>query len=295
MKINYLTIATEDMPSVRYRMKMPGEYIGDYEITSEPVDADIYVFSKPYTKDVKQLRYIADMAMARPYVYDICDDMFLKGGAVAEFHREMIIGAGAVTVTSSVMKNRVNEETGVNAVIIEDPVEFERGEIKSISDPKVMWFGTPVNLKTIDFKDFPYELEVVTTDRADVRRFLDSVNYDVKFTEWSIDAMKEAFKRNNIVIVPSTTEKFMQAKSANRVANAIYAGLSVVASPIPAYEQFSEYITLEWDVSAMRVKQVTTEAQDYVDSKFNISVIGEKWKTLFDSILGVDEESLMAG
>lgn len=206
----------------------------------------------------------------------------------------MIGLAQAVTVPTQAMYERVLAETDVKATIISDPVEFPEGEIKDISEPKVMWFGMHTNLITINFKDFPYPLEVVTLDRDDIRQFLETRPFEITFTEWSLENLKDAFDRNNICIVPSTRELKRQCKSPNRVAEAIRSGLSVVASPLPSYQQFD--ITLEWDVreGLKDIKKTTPELQKYVRDNFDIAVIGEQWNKLFTRVLSQSDLTLAA-
>jgi len=300
MKINYVTLADERLPAYRYRMKMIGEYLGDYEITKVPVEADIYVFSKPYHENEDLLSGYLNIARRKKFVFDLCDDVFVRGGPVPEYTRRMVNIAQAVTVPTWKMADRVKEETGIDAVVISDPCEFPERPIKDISDPKIMWFGTSTNLITLNFMEFPYSVEVVTVDRPDIREWLNALPYETRFTEWSHKNMEEAFERNNIVIIPSTLSKKRQVKSVNRVAESIRSGLSVVAAPLPSYLQFDKYISMDWDIreGLKNIKQTTPEAQKYVSDNFDISVIGEKWKKLFSKLnstsdVGVD--SLMVG
>jgi hypothetical protein len=306
LKINYVTIVNEGIPAFRYRMSRIGDYLDcEWEASTVPVKSDIYVFSKPYFKSDKLFEKHLEMASRLRFVFDICDDLFIRSQSLSDYTKAMIEMAEAVTVPTQAMYERVLAETDIKAEIISDPYEFPERPIKDISEPKVMWFGMHTSLRSINFESFPYPLEVVTLDGDDVRKYLDSRPYEIKFTEWSLDNLSEAFERNNICIVPSTLELKNQCKSPNRVIEAIRSGLSVVASPIPSYKQFD--IALEWDVrkGLKDVKQTTPELQKYVRDNFDISVIGEQWNKLFtrvsqsrkksSSISDVETKSSMAG
>lgn len=290
MKLNYVTLSDNTMPAYRYRMYIPGEYLGDYAITDSPVDADIHIYSKPYHQNEMLLSQHLQLAAGRTIVLDICDDIFTRKGPVPSYMRQLASMAEAVVVPTELMKERVKQETGRDAVIISDPCEFPEKPIKDISEPKVMWFGTFTNLFTLKDVDLEYPLEVVSARRA----YKACQEIGAKFTEWSLDNMKDAFERNNIVIIPSVNERRL-VKSPNRVFESIRSGLSVVAAPIPSYQQFD--ITLDWDMNRgiKNIKKTTPELQKYVRDNFDISVIGEQWRTLFDSILGVEQESLKTG
>jgi len=269
---------------------MPGEYLGDYEITGLPVEADIHIYSKPYHQNEMLLSMHLQLAAERTIVLDICDDIFIRKGPVPSYMRQLASMAKAVVVPTELMRERVKEETGREAVIISDPCEFPEKPIKDISEPKVMWFGTFPNLFTLKDVNLEYPLEVVSARRA----YRPCQEIGAKFTEWSMDNMKDAFDRNNIVIIPSVNERRL-VKSSNRVIESIRSGLSVAAAPIPSYQQFD--ITLDWDMNRgiKNIKKTTPELQKYVRDNFDISVVGEQWRTLFDSISGVEQESLMTG
>lgn len=300
MRVNYVTLSDERMPAYRYRMKIPGEYIGNYIITPRPVEADIHFFSKPYFSDPVLLTAYLKMASRTKFVLDICDDIFKRESAVPEYMKKMAYWAAAITVPTEVMRQRVKEETGRDAIIIEDPCEFEERPIKDISDPKVMWFGTPQNACTFSNVHLDFPIEIVSTKKEEFDRYIQ--NYT--FVEWSLEAMKDAFSRNNIVVIPSRKERNnaqnWMGKSPNRVIESIRNGLSVVAAPVPSYKQFD--ITLDWDIARglKNIKQTTPEMQRYVDDNFSKSAIGEQWKQLFrkvlsDSILDAGQDSLMTG
>lgn len=287
MRLNYVTLCDERMPAYRYRMKLPGEYIGNYSITKRPEEADIHIFSKPYHSRPDLLALSLKSASKLPFVLDICDDVFKRDSLVPAYMVRMALMAQAVTVPTKGLQDRVRTETGVEAVVISDPCEFPRRGIKDISEPKIMWFGNGTNLKTLSGIDHT-DLEVDVICSESVKKYIDVVE-NFTFYEWSLDGMKKAFDRNNIVIIPSIKERTnnhnWMMKSPNRVFESIRSGLSVVAAPIPEYKQFD--ISLDWDIKEAlnNIKKTTTELQDYVDSKFDISVIGEQWKLLFKQVI----------
>jgi hypothetical protein len=307
IRVNYVTLCDERMAAYRYRMAIPGRYIGDYVISTQPVEADIYVYSKPYHDNKEILTHSLKTASGLNFVLDICDDVFRRRSIVPEYMLRMAKQAAVVTVPTKAMAEIVSRETSIDPVIISDPCEFPERPIKDISNPKVMWFGNGTNFDALKYYvGIDYPVEIVCVDNESIRINRKLLKFDHTFTEWSLENMRKAFDRNNIVIIPTLKKNNKnhnyRAKSPNRAFESIRNGLSVVASPLPSYKQFDEYITLDTDIQRglKNVKQLTPEAQEYVHDNFDISVIGEQWKQLFkktisSSTLDVVQDSLMVG
>lgn len=264
MRVNYVTLAEDSMASRRYRMELIGKYLGDYVVTEFPVKADIHVLTKPFITNPLLLDTYLTRARTLDFVFDISDPRF------TDYVKEMIGMAVAVTVPTVKMAELVKEETGVIATVIQDTYEFEERPIKDISEPKVMWFGHHSNLKYLNVR---YPVEVITTEGV-----LDKVDKNYTIIPWSINNMLEAFDRNNIVVIPTEYDW----KSPNRVIESIRQGMTVVASPIDSYKEFD--INFSKDMGLDNLKQTTPELQKYVSDNFNIQVIGEKWKQLFEKV-----------
>ena len=288
------------MPAYRYRMKLPGEYLksigNSYEITDLPIEADLHIYCKPYHQNEELLEATMQLASKRRIILDICDDVFKRTGPVPQYMRNMAKMAEAITVSTEYLQQTVMNETGCEAVVISDPCEFPQKQIKDISEPKIMWFGTFTNIIALRDMDLNYPLEILCSRKG----YKAAKEIGAKFTEWSMEAMHDAFDRNNIVIIPSLDKYLQQAKSPNRVFESIRSGLSVVAAPLESYKQFD--ITLDWDMNngLKSIKQTTPELQKYVDDNFNISVIGEQWnqlfqKTIYGSTLDAEQKSLKTG
>jgi hypothetical protein len=296
MQVNYVTACKETMPAYRYRMRIPGKQMDAYGISHYPVTADIHVFSKPYISDPTTLMAMMNMSQGIDYVFDLCDDIFRRE-YVGNYLRYMISNAKAVTCSTEGMKDIIFEETGVTAHVISDPTEFEEKPIKDISTPRVMWFGSATNFDILKYVHCPYPVEIVSDISVKDRLKSGAVSFDWTFTEWSLDAMKSAFMRNNIAIIPTFNDKNENhnytTKSPNRVFEAIRNGLSVVAAPIPEYQKFKDFITLDWDMEngLKNIRQITPEAQKYVRDNHSPEVIGNQWKQLFRSLLETSEST----
>ena len=85
-----------------------------------------------------------------------------------------------------------------------------------------------------------------------------------------------------MVIIPTGVSA---AKSGNRLIEAVRAGKFVVAEPLPAYEEFAEWMWVgdlregvEWALGNEKecLKRVR-KAQKYVQKHYSMEVIGPKW------------------
>ena len=279
MRINYVTSVNDRMASFRYRMRIPSES-DKYEsvFSVSPVDADIHFFSKGFNSE--------EVEMARQcnkVVYDICDDWFLHKDRNL-IAREFIDIADAVTCPTKEMARRVLEETGVTAIVIGDPYEFELSPVKPVSSIKVMWFGHESNINTLDISNYNFPIEIVTNTRERTIR-------NIRFTPWSISNLRHAFKRNNVVIIPSLNDNKNLVKSPNRVIESLISGMHVVAAPLPSYIEFRNFINIDVDMNeGIKTgfdKNRTLAGQKYASKNYSADSIGEKWKKLFMTVSGL--------
>lgn len=265
------------MASTRYRVLLPAMYLQSrgHEITK---DAPLIVFSKSGVE-----REVLDRYPKK--VYDICDDNFncpKRGPEYRGYARE----SDAVTVNSDVMRFVVHKQTGVSATVIPDPYEHE--EWKPSWGDGLLWFGHWTNVK--DLERSGTEATIITNPDAipgdsQTLKYLDGK----RCIPWSPKAMNEALVSHALVVIPTGRS---MAKSANRLIESVRAGKFVVAEPLPAYEEFAEWMwvgEMKEGVSwALAHKSECLErvkaCQDYIRHKFSPETIGEKWLKLLSSI-----------
>lgn len=269
-------MADDRLASYRYRMQIPSRNIGYESVFSKtPVNADIHFFSKAFNPE--------ELIMAEScsrVVYDLCDDWFIQNGREKRA-RDFCELADAVTCPTSQMADRIFTETGIKATVIGDPCEFTELPPKDQDELNVLWFGHSTNLNAVEFGRYKCNLEIVTSIRP-------KVFGNIKFTKWSMENMRLAFERNNVVIIPSKDHPSNYVKSPNRLVESLRSGLYVIASPLPSYREFNEYAELVLDIpSALekrRDKNRVFNGQQYIRENYSPNVIGEKWNRLFSEI-----------
>ncbi len=139
-------------------------------------------------------------------------------------------------------------------------------------------------LRESEFADF--ELRVVTSSSdADAR--------------WSMDTILGELEAADIAVLPVRTIRITEkAKSANRVTQAMAAGLPVIASDIPAYREAIEngwngYICVDQEAWRLALRSMRDKAERqrmaqnayaYAVEAASIEVIGPLWETFFSNI-----------
>jgi hypothetical protein len=241
MKINYISPMDETFASFRYRMQIPGEALRvrghEVEFSKYLRSAtDSVVFSKHFNYGELDVA-IACRQLGQRVIFDVCDNHFETEHKA--HYKAMIELADTVTASTEAMADIIKEETGREAVVIPDPYEYPEREPHKPGEPlKLLWYGHPSNLDSLikHWGDIKGELALIVTG-AEADRVL-----KIPFTVWSPEAMQAAFDDADCVFIPSIDSPRKVVKSTNRMVEAIRQGKFVIANPIPAYEQFKDWM-----------------------------------------------------
>lgn len=266
-----------DVASTRYRIVIPAMQLQKmgHEITK---NAPVIVYNKGSIDPA-----ILDIYPKK--VYDICDDNIDCPERGTEYRHHLKI-ANAVTCNSDCMRFIVHQKTGRVATVIPDPYEHE--EWAPSWGEGLLWFGHWTNLKDLDRTGVR---ATVITNVAGVPRGSRAAEIlaRTQAIEWSPQAVDEAYKSHALVVIPTGRAI---AKSANRLIESVRAGKFVVCEPLPAYEEFSEFMWvgdikegIEW---ALRNPQECQDrvryCQNYIRERFSPETIGRKWLRVLSSI-----------
>lgn len=264
MKITFVDFGAS-LASSRLRSAIPQR-----ELKKQGIEqgSDVLVYGKHWLpEDVKR--------SFRKLVYDVCDDHY-KNPKLKAYYLKNTQEADLVTCNSEVMKQRIKEETGRDAVVIKEP--YESAEYLPSIGGRLLWFGHNSNLPDL-VRIEPY-----------LRHPLMVLSNDPDCVEWTPHTFKQAIQTPCIVIIP--TGKSL-AKSENRMVESIRCGKYVCAEPLPSYQPFSEFFPLgdipehvEW---ALSHKEGSLEnvraAQDYIRNKYSPAQIARDWlKALHDHL-----------
>jgi hypothetical protein len=246
-----------------------------------------------------------------PLFADMPDDLAALGRVVREpYLARYQNGLGAsctFIVPSRTLGEGLVRDARRGITIVEDPYENRAQEVRAtVSSPlRLMWFG---NLGDINepmltealasalapFRDHAFRFEVVTRKGAvknveAIRKSLFVVHpgCEFRFTEWSLHATDEALARCDFVLIPQDHRTdWGKGKSHNRLVTAIRGGRLAIASPIPAYQELSDYAWVGEDLAA-GLRWALEHPQDavtrvragqrYVEERFSPESVGRKW------------------
>lgn len=251
--------------SYRYRCAIPGLLLID-----EPYDVTVLAKDWIHLDDVRQIE--------RPTVWDCCDDHF-DSESRGEYYRTIAGLATAITVPTETMRKRVLEVTGRDSFVVEDPYEFplKKPLMKNGWAKNLFWYGHKSNLSGL----------IAHRDAFEGRKILVMSNFE-GCIQWSHEGMLKGLDWCDVVPIPVAEDA--QAKSPNRMVEAIRQGRYVVANPLPAYAVYGMWQGdlkegLEWvDDNPDLALEAVRKAQKIVEEKHSPKVIAAQWLKVFQHV-----------
>jgi glycosyltransferase involved in cell wall biosynthesis len=274
--------------------------------------ADVYVIGKAFGDFSHLIQYLKQLG--KKIIVDVCDNIYEPPEDGLKAIYELILPLANTVIAASPMLAKVLvDRIGDKVIVIPDPVEGEKLSPSFTPDRdslKLLWFGYPNNLSLLD--DFLPQLEKLTNEKSISLSIVTSWNdhflnifkdgrkgIHICHVEWSPNNMKEELANCDMVIVPSSLTPARITKTANRIMTSLYAGKYVVASPLPAYLEFSNFISLEQDlIEGIRfsfknpdiVRQRIANGQLYIEKHYSPRIISQIWETVL--IDALDDSSL---
>jgi hypothetical protein len=198
-------------------------------------------------------------------IFDVCDDHF--HGELRSHYMEACEKADLLTCNSETMREILLEQTGRDALIIDDP--YEDDEREPTLGHGVLWFGHQSNLPDLKavFDDIKHPISVVSNKN------------------WN--TFHKEMLACKCVVIP--TGKSM-AKSANRAVRAIRYGKYPVCGELPAYAEIKGLYTgdviegLDYYMSIDPREQVKA-LQNEIRDRFDPEVIAKKWMRAIHEVL----------
>jgi glycosyltransferase involved in cell wall biosynthesis len=245
-------------------------------------------------------------------IADFCDN-HLEGGEFYEAHHTILSSAERCIANTPAM-HRLLRTHGFHGPIhvIEDMIEHPRleprkppseGQINLIAFGNKFvclhleqWFPA---LKSFARNVRPLTLEIVTLIDASIiqweNAFRNLVGDSFRFSvsHWNEIGMEQAFRRADIAIIPSEISDFNKTKSANRLLEATYAGLPVVAYPIEPYLPYRDVVLVTKDihegletilVNPNQSKLRVGYAQQLAGIRHDSIQIGLEWHRMFEEL-----------
>ncbi|WP_207460972.1 hypothetical protein [Azospirillum sp. SYSU D00513] len=263
-------------------------------------DAEAVIIGKQFADITPLVRIMQERGQR--IIVDLCDDYQLD--PLNHSYAGLLKLADVCTVPSMVLADRLRAGSDVPVSIIPDCVEgdalppaFRRTQGGAL---RLLWFGQPANLDALDaalpgldrfHHEVPLSLTVVTQLSAQVgARFpAQREGLPIRCVPWSPETMHEALQDCHLVVVPSFPTEEKQAKSANRVASALWAGRLPVAFPLPSYETFAGSAVLAealadgiaWALAhSSEIPSRIADGQALIRNQFTPSAVAEQWHAI---------------
>lgn len=298
MRISYVTSSTEKIASFRYRIQTPSKELLRSGVVSSigrlaDAEAQIVVFSKHWTFNDASYALFCRHRGQR-VLFDICDDHFGNERLRSHYLR-MAEVAHLLTVNSESMHETVLRETGRESTVIPDPVLSQRLPYNPERELRGLWFGQKMNflgLAEVYPKDCKEPLLVISPNIANPPEQL--CHEEVHVMPWSPKALDDVQDKAGYALLPYRQGK--DAKSANRVLEALNIGLPVLTDTIPAvallrghgvYDLREEGGLLK-GLEMLRtlkgkdaLRGEVEKAQALIDEKYSPQAVAKEWLTIF--------------
>ena len=286
------------------------------EAARQPLDPnyDIYIASKLFDNAaIDKIEVLVQLG--KIVVFDFCDNYFERS-ALNEFydeHQRLLRLATYATVNTFEMGKLLRSlKPQLHLTVIPDCYE---GSIRQTRLPRkggvlrLLAFGNRLVCKHLSawlpalatFSEAcPLSIEVLTQVDLEILQWLETErktlteNFDLTITNWTEYQLDNALRRNDIVLIPSEDGAFYRTKSANRLIEAIVAGLPVVAFPVESYLEFIDDVPLTRNpTDGLRlcldnqdlIERGLARAREKILLRYSHQRIGRLWEDQLYSVL----------
>ena len=303
--------------SQRFRGLVPLRYMlptdGYIDRVEEATKDDIVIMSKAI--EVKDFLYLKDKGIK--FIFDICDNKWRMGKDRQKntaFMNAGCLHANLITTTSGELKQKILEETGKVALIVDDP--FER----TIEEPKfkphennlnICYFGGRKSFWLVNWEEVvaglnyicgqlgvEYTLNCITQKHLIASKKITHHYYPegpIIMYEWDYELQRELVSKSDFVLlpVPNDNPLVFSYKSPNRVIDSIAQGRYVITTNgVTSYEQFGDFIGLgslqrniKWAIENPKdVISKIKEGQNYIQKYHSPEVIAKQWMALRNKV-----------
>jgi len=217
--------------------------------------ADVEVRSKSWLRQIAQIKKSSGTVLL-----DYTDHHLAAHSPMTAFYQQATHLADRIIVPNEALQNALSFEYSIQAeiVVVDDALEFQPVKPKKnrLQEDKinVLWFGHPSNahflcefLEVWPKSETPAELLIVssqpTLETLAAYRFRKAPPIDIKFMPWSPKNLPQAAKQSDLTIIPSSVHSDKKFVSNNRLVTALALGLPTLATPLPSYQEFTEFFS----------------------------------------------------
>ena len=302
--------------SQRFRGLVPLKHMlptdGFIDRVEEATKDDLVILSKAI--EVKDFMYLKDLGIK--FIFDICDNKWRVGKDREKNTAIMNAGclhANLITTTCPELKQKIYDETGKNALIIDDPYERDIEEVKFKPHEKnlnICYFGGRKSFSLVDWEEViaslnfvckklnvEYTLNCVTQKHELASKRLKHHYYPdgpLIMYEWNYELQKELVSKSDFVLLPVPSNNFVvKHKSPNRVIDSIAQGRYVITTfGVNSYNQYGDFIgmgslkdNVKWALDNTKsVISKIEDGQNYIKKHHSPKIIAKQWMSLRNKV-----------
>ena len=303
--------------SQRFRGLVPLQHMlptdGFIDRVEEATKDDIVILSKAI--EIKDFMYLKDMGIK--FIFDICDNKWRMGKDRQKNTALMNAGclhANLITTTCGQLKQKIYEETGKDALIIDDPYE------RAIEEPtfkpheknlNICYFGGRKSFWLVNWEEViaslnyvckqlgvEYILNCITQKHLLASKKITHHYYPdgpVIMYEWNYELQKDLVKKSDFVLLPVPNENplVFSYKSPNRVIDSIAQGKYVVSTyGVNSYNLYGDFMgmgslkeNIKWAVNnPISVINKIKEGQKFIKKHNSPEIIAKQWMSLRNKV-----------
>ena len=190
---------------------------------------------------------------------DYTDHHLKKNSAMTGFYRAACALADVICAPTIALKLELVEQFNIQCQVevVPDLLEYEPVKPKQnlvAAAPIGLWFGHPTNAaflaQFIDSHSHEltgHTLNIVSSSQTlnilKSYKFSQPPTVEIKAFHWSVQAVCLAAQTSDYCLIPSDCDSPKQYASNNRLVTALALGLPTLATPLPSYNEFSDYFT----------------------------------------------------
>ena len=303
--------------SQRFRGLVPLKHMlptdGYIDRVEEATKDDIVIMSKAI--EVKDFMYLKDIGIK--FIFDVCDNKWRLGKDRQKNTAIMNAGckyANLITTTCGELKQKIYEESGKVALIIDDP--FER----TIEEPRfkpheknlnICYFGGRKSFWLVNWEEviaglnyicgrlgLEYTLNCITQKHLLASKKITHHYYPdgpVIMYEWDYELQKQLVSKSDFVLlpIPNNNPLVFSYKSPNRVIDSIAQGRYVITTwGVHSYRNYIDFIgigsiknSIKWAINNPKsVLDKIKQGQQYIKKHHSPEVIAKQWMSLRDKV-----------
>lgn len=290
---------------------------------------DALIFSKVYDDRAYEVAREVKSRGTR-VLLDLCDNHWFGEDdhpavqARAQRLERMLGSVDLVTASTATLAGQIRARFGISEgriAVVPDPViEPElpplsfRGRMELMllrhhlrlhrSAYHLIWFGNHGaghvqsgmgdldRVRSVIESDGLLTLTIVSNSAKKFRKLFRDWRVPTRYVPWRLDTVDRVLAMHDCAVIPITSNPFTEAKTMNRPATALMAGLDVFADRIPSYDELAPFITLDaWHrlhertVSRELVHDRIRAAQAYLGEYYSPSRVAIHWAEAVEQAL----------